>query len=104
MYLLTFAVLLAVLYGSWRLVHARLGYTLRGIHANERRMKALGFDTLRFKLAVYVLAACIAALAGFLLANLTLYASPSYTAWTVSGELIVIVILGGLRPSSASTM
>jgi len=96
LYWLTFGVLLAVLYGSWRLVHARFGYTLRGIHANERRMKSLGFHTLRFKLAIYVLAACIASLAGFLLANLTLYASPSYTAWTVSGELIVIVILGGI--------
>ena len=96
LYLLIFAVLLAVLYGSWRLVHARFGFTLRGIQANERRMKALGFHTLRFKLAIYVVSACIAALAGFLLANLTMYASPSYTAWTVSGELIVMVILGGL--------
>ena len=59
-------------------------------------MKALGFATLRFKLAAYVLAAMVAALAGFLLANLTQYASPSYTAWAVSGELIVIVVLGGM--------
>ena len=96
LYLLTLALLLAVLYGSWRLVHARFGYTLRGIKANERRMRALGYHTLRFKLAIYVIAACIAAVAGFLLANLTLYASPSTAAWTVSGELIVIVILGGI--------
>ena len=96
LYLVIFAVLLAVLYGSWRLVHGRFGYVLRGIKANERRMKALGFATLRFKLAAYVLAAMVAAVAGFLLANLTQYASPSYSAWTVSGELIVIVVLGGL--------
>ena len=96
LYLLTFGVLIAVLYGTWRLVHARFGYTLRGIKANERRMKSLGYPTLAYKLAIYVIAACICAVAGFLLANLTLYASPSYTAWTVSGELIVIVVLGGL--------
>jgi branched-chain amino acid transport system permease protein len=96
LYYLILGVLLAVLYLSWRLVHARFGYTLRGIKANERRMKSLGFRTLRFKLAIYVLASCIAAVAGFLLANLTAYASPSYTAWTVSGELIVMVILGGM--------
>ena len=96
LYLVIFAVLLVVLYGSWRLVHGRFGYTLRGIKANERRMQALGFATLRFKLAAYVLAAMVAALAGFLLANLTQYASPSYTAWAVSGELIVIVVLGGM--------
>ena len=95
-YLLIYAVLLAVLYGSWRLVHARFGFALRGIHANERRMKALGLPTLRLKLAVYVIAGAIAGVAGFLLANQTLYASPSYAAWTVSGELIVIVILGGV--------
>ena len=95
-YLAIYAVLLAVLYGSWRLVHARLGFALRGIHANERRMKALGMPTLRYKLAIYVIAGAIAAVSGFLLANQTLYASPSYAAWTVSGELIVIVILGGV--------
>ena len=96
LYGLTLALLLAVMYGMWRLVHARYGFTLRGIKANERRMKALGFATLRYKLAAYVIAAMVAALAGFLLANLTLYASPSYTAWSVSGELIVIVVLGGM--------
>lgn len=95
-YCLALAVLLAVMYFSWRMVHARFGYTLRGIKANERRMKALGYRTLANKLAIYVIAACITAVAGFLLANLTLYATPSYTAWTVSGELIVIVILGGV--------
>ena len=96
LYGLSFAVLLAVLYSLWRLVHARMGFTLRGIKANERRMKALGYATLRYKLAAYVIAAMVAALAGFLLANLTMYASPSYTAWSVSGELIVIVVLGGM--------
>jgi branched-chain amino acid transport system permease protein len=59
-------------------------------------MKALGFATTRYKLAVYVVAGVIAGIAGFLLANLTSYVSPSYSAWTVSGELVVMVILGGI--------
>lgn len=96
LYYICFALLLALLYLSWRMVHARFGFTLRGIHANERRMKALGFPTLRYKLVIYVLAGCIAAVAGVLLANLTEYTSPAYTAWTVSGELIVMVVLGGM--------
>ncbi len=96
MYYLILFVMVVVLYLSWRLVHARFGHALRGIKANERRMRSLGYHTTRLKLAVYVLAAGIAAVAGFLLANLTSYASPSYTAWTVSGELIVMVILGGV--------
>lgn len=96
LYYLVFGVLLAALYLSWRLVHSRFGYVLRGIKSNERRMKALGFATQRYKLAIYVVAGMVAGIAGFLLANLSNYVSPSSSAWTVSGELVVMVILGGL--------
>jgi branched-chain amino acid transport system permease protein len=96
LYYLIFALLVVTLYLSWRLVHSRFGYVLRGIRSNERRMKALGFATTRYKLAVYVIAGVVTGIAGFLLANLTSYVSPSYSAWTVSGELVVMVILGGL--------
>jgi branched-chain amino acid transport system permease protein len=97
LYYVIFACLIAAVYFSWRLVHGRFGYVLQGVKANERRMKALGFDTQRYKLAVYVISACITSVAGFLLANLTSYASPSYTAWTVSGDLVVMVVLGGMH-------
>ena len=63
---------------------------------NEARMKSLGFPTLRYKLSAYVLACVIAGLAGLLYANLTGYTSPAYLTWTVSGELIVMVVLGGM--------
>jgi branched-chain amino acid transport system permease protein len=96
LYYVSFALLLAVLYAGWRLVHARFGYTLRAIKANERRMLALGYPVRRYKLAAYVLSAMVTALAGFLLANLTSYTSPAYSAWTVSGDLIVMVVLGGM--------
>jgi branched-chain amino acid transport system permease protein len=96
LYYLVFGLLLAALYLSWRLVHSRFGYVLRGIKSNERRMKALGFATRRYKLAIYVIAGMVAGIAGFLLANLSNYVSPSSSAWTVSGELVVMVILGGL--------
>ena len=69
---------------------------LRGCKSNPRRMAALGFPTLRYRLAAYVISALVCVLAGVLLANLTRYVSPSYMAWTVSGELIVMVVLGGL--------
>ncbi|MCP5266640.1 MAG: branched-chain amino acid ABC transporter permease [Burkholderiaceae bacterium] len=95
-YYLVLGVLVAVVYLSWRLVHSRFGYVLRGIKGNERRMKSLGYRTTRFKLAMYVVSACICSIAGFLFANLTAYASPAYTAWHVSGELIVMVVLGGM--------
>jgi branched-chain amino acid transport system permease protein len=95
-YYLVLALVVLCLYLGWRLVHSRYGYTLRGIKSNERRMRALGVNTNAFKLSAFVLAATIASTAGFLLANLTTYVSPSYGTWAVSGELIVMVVLGGI--------
>ncbi|MGE0799852.1 MAG: branched-chain amino acid ABC transporter permease [Lautropia sp.] len=96
LYYTVLALLLATLYLCWRLVHSRFGYVLRGIRSNERRMKALGFAVQRYKLAAYTLSGALTGIAGFLLANLTSYVSPAYSAWTVSGELVVMVILGGI--------
>jgi branched-chain amino acid transport system permease protein len=96
LYLLIFAVLLATLLIKWRLVESRFGYVLRGVKSNERRITALGYSTLGYKLGAMVIAAVICAVAGFLLANLTRYTSPAYGAWSISGELIVIVVLGGM--------
>jgi branched-chain amino acid transport system permease protein len=59
-------------------------------------MAALGFPTLRYKLTAYVISALVCVLAGMLLANLTRFVAPSYMAWSVSGELIVMIVLGGL--------
>ena len=96
LYYATYVLLLAALYGAWRLIHARFGMVLRGCKSNERRMRALGFPTLRYKLVAYVISALGCVLAGVLLANLTRFVAPAYMAWTVSGELIVITVLGGL--------
>ena len=96
LYYTAFAVLMLTLYGLHRLINARFGMVLRGCKANERRMLALGFPTFRYKLVAYVLSAQICVLAGVLLANLARFASPSYMAWSASGELIVMVVLGGI--------
>ena len=96
LYYLAFTVLAATLLGMQRLVNSRFGMVLRGCKSNERRMAALGFPTLRYKLVAYVLSALICVLAGMLLANLTRFVAPSYMAWTVSGEMIVMIVLGGL--------
>ncbi|HMN82824.1 MAG TPA: ATP-binding cassette domain-containing protein [Burkholderiaceae bacterium] len=96
LYAVTFAVLLVTLYGTWRLVHSRFGHALRGIRSNARRMRGSGWPVMSLELSAMVLAACVTAVAGFLLANLTAYASPAYGAWNVSGELIVMVVAGGM--------
>ena len=96
LYYLAYALLLAVLFAFWRLVHSRFGMVLRGCRSNPRRMASLGFPTLRYRLTAYVISALVCVLAGMLMANLTRFVSPSYMAWTVSGELIVMTVLGGL--------
>ncbi len=88
--------LVIVLLGTQRWAHSRFGTVLRAAKANPERMAALGFPLLRYQLAAYVLAAVICAIAGVLLANLARFTSPSYLAWSLSGELIVMVVLGTL--------
>ncbi len=96
LYYAAYTVLLLVLLLFWRLIHARFGMALRGTKSNQRRMQALGFPVLRYKLTAYVISALVCVLAGALMANLTKFVAPSYMAWSVSGELIVMVVLGGM--------
>src|SRR5450432_2211993 len=96
LYYVIFGTLVGTLYAFYRLIHARFGMVLRGCKMNERRMLAIGFPTWRYKLTAYVVSALVCIIAGVLLANLTKFVSPSYMQWTVSGELIVMVVLGGM--------
>ena len=96
LYYVTFALLMLTLYFSWRFVHARFGRVLRGSKSNAQRMLVLGFPVLRYRLVAYIASCCICAVAGMLLANLTRFTSPAYMFWTVSGDLIVMVMLGGI--------
>ncbi|HTY69459.1 MAG TPA: branched-chain amino acid ABC transporter permease [Alphaproteobacteria bacterium] len=81
---------------GWRLVNSRFGMVIRGAKSNERRMLSLGFRTFRYKLLAFVISGAIAGIAGALLANLTLFLSPSVMHWTRSGEVMMMVILGGM--------
>ena len=96
LYYFTLVLLVATLYLSWRFVHARFGRVLRGAKSNARRMRVLGFPLLRYQVSTYAISGCICGVAGLLLANLTRFASPAYMFWTVSGDLIVMVMLGGI--------
>jgi branched-chain amino acid transport system permease protein len=77
-------------------VNSRFGMLIRAANFNERRMVALGFPTFRYKLAAFVMAGAVCGFAGALLANQTLFVSPSIMHWFRSGELIVMVIVGGM--------
>lgn len=95
-YYLVLAILVVFLILMRRLIDARFGLTLQGIRDNERRMQAMGFPTLRYKLTAFVIAGAVAGLAGALMANQTEFVSPSFLDWPRSGEFMVIVVLGGM--------
>lgn len=95
-YYLVLAILLAFLGFCHRLLNARFGMVIRGVKENERRMQALGFPTYRYKLAAFTIAGAGGGLAGVLLANATTYAGPAFMTWARSGEIIVMVVLGGM--------
>lgn len=95
-YGVSFAVLVLVTWWVSRLRLAPFGMTLRAAQQNARRVNAIGLEAARYQLAAYVLSGMVCAVAGLLLANLNAFASPSTMAWTVSGELIVMVVLGGM--------
>jgi branched-chain amino acid transport system permease protein len=79
-----------------RIVRSRFGRILIGLRQNERRMAAIGISTYRYKLVAFVIAGMGAGLAGALMANFQRFVSPDMLAWTKSGELMIMVILGGV--------
>ncbi len=78
-----------------RLIASRFGRVLRGLTDNEMRMQAIGFAPYPYRLTAYVIAGAICGLAGFLLGNQAEFVSPAYMHWQRSGELIMMVLLGG---------
>ena len=96
LYYWIFAILLLALFFIHRLVHARFGRVIVGSKFNEQRMQALGFDTYRYRLACYVLSAMLCSVAGMLLGNFAGFISPDIMSWPRSGELIFMVIIGGV--------
>lgn len=95
-YYICLALLCASIYLVWRLINSRFGLAIRGARSNDMRMRAIGFPTYRYKLACFVIAGTLCGLAGALLANHTDFVSPAMMYWTRSGDLIIMVVLGGM--------
>ena len=95
-YYLVLAILVLLLVLGGRLVDSRFGMVIRASKSNEPRARAIGFSPFRYRLTAFVIAGGAGGLAGALLANQTEYLTPDFMHWTRSGEIMFMVILGGM--------
>lgn len=91
--LLTF---LVAFFGLRRLVSSPLGHAFIGIRENEDRMLAIGYPTRLYKLAAFTIAGAVAGLSGGLYAAFNGFVSPEVLYWTQSGDVLIMVVLGGV--------
>ncbi len=78
------------------IVNSRFGMVLQGAKGNEERMITLGYNVYAYRLVAYVISGAMAGYAGALLGNFTTFISPEMMDWSRSGELMFMVILGGV--------
>ncbi len=95
-YYLVLGILALFLLLGHRIVNARFGMVVRAARSNEARTQAIGFSPYRYKLAAFVIAGAMGGVAGALLVNHTEYLTPEFMHWTRSGEIMFMVILGGM--------
>ena len=96
LYYVIFTFLLGALFLVHRIVNSRFGLVIQGSKGNDERMQTIGYNTFRYRLTCYVIAGAMCGLAGWLLGNFNYFFSPEMIAWTRSGELIFMVVLGGM--------
>jgi branched-chain amino acid transport system permease protein len=96
MYLLVLAIFLVGFVFIWRVVHSPFGQVLKAIRENEERATSLGYDVARFKHLAFILSAGLAGLAGATKSIVFQLASLTDVHWTMSGEVVLMTLLGGL--------
>ena len=96
MYYSVFVLLVGCLYLSYRIVNSRFGRVMRAAKSNDDRMHTIGYPTFGYKLTAFVIAGMMGGLSGLLSANFEDFVSPDMMSWPVSGELIFMVVLGGM--------
>ncbi len=96
MYFFVLIVFLLGLLAIWRIVHSPFGMILRSIRENEPRAISLGYSVQLYKLAAFVMSAGLAGLAGGLKALVFQFATLTDVGWQMSGEVILMTLLGGI--------
>ncbi len=79
-----------------RIVHSPFGHVLRAIRDNEARATSLGYETNRYRLAVFVLSSALCGLAGAMKAIVFQLAALTDVHWTTSGEVVLMTLVGGM--------
>ena len=96
LYYTAFAILLGLYLMAVAVTRSRFGRVLTGARENPVRMQAIGFSPFRYQLTAFVISGCMTAIAGVMLANQASFVSPAYMDWHRSGELVVMVVFGGI--------
>jgi branched-chain amino acid transport system permease protein len=95
-YYFVLAVFLIGVFAIWRIVNSPFGMILRSIRENERRAISLGYSVANYKLAAFVMSAALAGLAGSVKALVFQFATLTDVSWQMSGEVILMTLLGGI--------
>ncbi|OGA15424.1 MAG: ABC transporter permease [Betaproteobacteria bacterium RIFCSPLOWO2_12_FULL_65_110] len=99
-YYLVLVLMFGTIYLVHRIARSRFGMVLRAAKSNEARSRAIGFSPYSYRLCAFTIAGALCGLAGALLANHTAYITPDFMHWTRSGEIMFMVILGGVASSA----
>ena len=103
-YYVALALMLLAVFFVYRLVNSRFGMVLRAAKSNEARARAIGFSPYPYRLAAFVIAGAMCGLAGALYANHTSYIVPGLMSWQQSGDIMFMVILGGMASTAGPVL
>ncbi|MFK8079560.1 MAG: branched-chain amino acid ABC transporter permease [Granulosicoccus sp.] len=104
LYFIVLATLVATWWGVYRISRSRFGRVLRAARDNPERTEVMGYSVTRYRLIAYVIAAMIAGVSGLLLVQHAEFVSPALATWQRSGDLIVVVVLGGLATRNGAIL
>jgi branched-chain amino acid transport system permease protein len=103
-YYVALVLMLASVFLVYRIVNSRFGMVLRASKSNEARTRAIGFSPYPYRLAAFVIAGAMCGLAGALYANHTSYIVPGLMSWQQSGDIMFMVILGGMASTAGPVL
>jgi branched-chain amino acid transport system permease protein len=103
-YYLALVLMLIAVYLTYRIVNSRFGLVLRATRSNEARSRAVGLSPYPYRLTAFVIAGAMCGIAGALYGNHTNYITPGLMSWQQSGDIMFMVILGGMASTAGPVL